>query len=180
MRNVEHIKEIVSMQQNFARITALPEPLPPDLLVEDALRMTIANPEQEGIEVIRDFAAEGWVFAERHKVLQILVNLIRNAINALHEGAPREKRLSVQIRRAGGATVAMTVADNGSGIAPENLTRIFGHGFTTRKDGHGFGLHTAALAAKEMGGSLTAQSDGLSRGATFTLELPLAQMEAAA
>jgi two-component system NtrC family sensor kinase len=60
------------------------------------------------------------------------------------------------------------------GIAPENLTRIFSHGFTTRTDGHGFGLHSAALAAQQMGGRLTAQSDGPGRGATFTLELPVA------
>jgi signal transduction histidine kinase len=67
----------------------------------------------------------------------------------------------------------MTVSDNGVGIASENLTRIFNHGFTTRKDGHGFGLHSGALAAREMGGALWAQSDGPGKGATFTLELPL-------
>jgi signal transduction histidine kinase len=64
------------------------------------------------------------------------------------------------------------VRDNGVGIAPENLTRIFGHGFTTKKDGHGFGLHSGALAAKEMNGSLTVHSDGVGQGAAFTLELP--------
>ena len=62
--------------------------------------------------------------------------------------------------------------DNGIGIPPENLTRIFNHGFTTRKDGHGFGLHSGALAAKEMGGSLTVHSGGTGQGAAFTLELP--------
>ena len=65
------------------------------------------------------------------------------------------------------------MADNGNGIAPENLSRIFAHGFTTKKDGHGFGLHSAARAAKEMGGSLAVQSEGPGRGATFTLELPV-------
>ena len=69
--------------------------------------------------------------------------------------------------------VRIAVTDNGVGIPTENLTRIFAHGFTTKKDGHGFGLHSGALAAQEMGGSLSAQSEGVGRGATFTLELPL-------
>jgi len=76
--------------------------------------------------------------------------------------------------------VRVIISDNGIGIAPENLERVFNHGFTTRKDGHGFGLHSSALAAKELGGALTAHSDGLDRGATFTLELPRAGVEAPA
>jgi signal transduction histidine kinase len=65
------------------------------------------------------------------------------------------------------------VIDNGSGIAPDNLTRIFQHGFTTRKDGHGFGLHSCSLAAKRLGGTLQATSEGPGKGATFALDLPL-------
>jgi signal transduction histidine kinase len=64
------------------------------------------------------------------------------------------------------------VADNGNGITPEHLARIFSHGFTTRKDGHGFGLHSCALAAQEMGGSLVVHSAGAGQGATFTLDIP--------
>jgi len=71
------------------------------------------------------------------------------------------------------------VIDNGIGIPPENMGRIFNHGFTTRDSGHGFGLHSAALAAQELGGSLRAESDGPGRGATFVLELPLAPAAAA-
>jgi C4-dicarboxylate-specific signal transduction histidine kinase len=108
----------------------------------------------------------------RHKVLQILVNLIRNAKDALAEGAPAEKRLTLGLACNGDDRVKVTVGDNGVGIPPENLTRIFQHGFTTRANGHGFGLHSSANAARAMGGSLTVQSDGPGRGATFTLELP--------
>ena len=73
--------------------------------------------------------------------------------------------------------VHVSVIDNGVGISPENLPRIFQHGFTTRKDGHGFGLHSGALAAKELGGTLTVHSDGVGKGATFTLTLPCAPKE---
>ena len=67
----------------------------------------------------------------------------------------------------------MEVTDNGEGIPKENLTRIFQHGFTTKKTGHGFGLHSGSNAAREMGGSLNVRSDGTGTGATFILELPL-------
>ena len=68
----------------------------------------------------------------------------------------------------------IAVIDTGIGISPENLTRIFAHGFTTRKDGHGFGLHSGALAAKELGGKLSVESAGLGQGASFVLDLPFA------
>jgi signal transduction histidine kinase len=179
-KNIEHIKHIVSMQQNYARTADFAEPMSPDSLVEDALGMTAANLGRHQIKVVRDCATTALVAAERHKVLQILVNLIRNAQHALDEGAPPEKRLVIRVHESGPGTVAITVTDNGVGILPENLTRIFSHGFTTRKDGHGFGLHSAALAAQQMGGRLIAASDGPSRGASFSLELPLAQLEVAA
>jgi signal transduction histidine kinase len=72
----------------------------------------------------------------------------------------------------GGDYVRIVVADNGVGIPKENLTRIFNHGFTTRKEGNGFGLHSGVLAAKEMGGRLVAAGEGTGHGATFTLKLP--------
>ena len=94
--------------------------------------------------------------------------------NTLDEKGLEEKRLEIQVNRTPVGNVSITVRDNGVGIAPENLTRIFGHGFTTKKDGHGFGLHSGALAAKQMNGSLSVYSDGLGKGASFTLELPAA------
>jgi len=113
---------------------------------------------------------------EKHKVLQILVNLIRNARHACEDSGHPEKRLTIQVRKSA-SVVRISVTDNGVGIPAENLTRIFNHGFTTRKSGHGFGLHSGAIAARETGGLLTAHSDGPGKGATFTLELPSATSE---
>ncbi len=175
VQHIEHIKEIVAMQQNYAKVFGVLEPVPPGSLVEDALRMNTAAFERHGVHVIQK-CDEGVppAFVDRHKVLQILINLFRNAKYAMDEQAPAEKRLEIHVHRVAGGNIAITVRDNGVGIAPENLTRIFGHGFTTKKDGHGFGLHSGALAAKQMNGSLSVQSDGPGRGATFTLELPSA------
>jgi signal transduction histidine kinase len=108
---------------------------------------------------------------ERHKILQILVNLIRNAKHACDESPKADSTIVLGVKTSGDR-IEVSISDNGVGIPPENLKRIFGHGFTTKKEGHGFGLHSAALAAKEMGGSLDVQSDGPNKGATFTLNLP--------
>jgi C4-dicarboxylate-specific signal transduction histidine kinase len=109
---------------------------------------------------------------DRHKVLQILINLVRNAKYACDEVERPDKRMTVRVFQEA-IRITISVADNGIGIPAENLTRIFNHGFTTRKNGHGFGLHSGAIAARELGGALHAHSDGPRQGATFTLELPL-------
>jgi C4-dicarboxylate-specific signal transduction histidine kinase len=127
------------------------------------------------VQVERDFPNVPKVLCEKPRVLQILVNLIRNAKYALDDGGHADKRLTLQLmHNPATQKVQIIVRDNGIGIPPENLARIFAHGFTTRKDGHGFGLHSAANAAKEMKGSLTAHSKGTGLGATFILELPVA------
>lgn len=171
--NIEHIKEIVAMEQSYARIAGVLESLNARDLVEDALRLNAGAMERHQVRVIRDYGeAPPMVTVDKHKVLQILVNLIRNAKYALEEAMPVEKRMTLRIETDREKRVRISVIDNGIGIAAENLTRIFEHGFTTRKEGHGFGLHSGALAARELDGSLTAHSDGPGKGATFILEFP--------
>ncbi len=172
VENIEHIKVIISMQQSFAKPAGVMEELEPKELMESALQINGPSLQRHGVELIREYAAVPKVPADRNKVLQILINLLTNARKALESNHRRNRTLRLSIR-PGENSVQLLIADNGMGIAAENLTRIFAHGFTTRKDGHGFGLHSSALAAKEMGGSLNARSEGLGKGATFTLELPL-------
>jgi PAS domain S-box-containing protein len=174
--NVEHIKEIVAMQQSYARRSGLSEIVDMRTLVEDSLRMNKGAFSRHGVTLVRDFHEVPPITVDKHKVLQILVNVIRNAKYACDESSSAEKRVTVRVRAANG-TMLIAVIDTGVGILPENLQRIFSHGFTTRKEGHGFGLHSCALAAKELGGSLQGESAGAGQGATFTLTLPLAQPE---
>jgi signal transduction histidine kinase len=176
-RNVEHIKEIVAMQQSYATFGGVKEMINVVNLVEDSLRISEGALSRHCVEVVREFDTVPSLNVEKHKILQILVNLLRNAKHACQDSDRADKRLTVRVTNGEGR-VKISVIDNGVGIPPENLTRIFNHGFTTRKDGHGFGLHSGALAAKEMGGSLTAHSDGPGQGATFTLELPSEPPEA--
>jgi PAS domain S-box-containing protein len=170
-KNIEHIKDIVMMQQSYAKVSGVTETVKASDLVEDALRMNAGALLRHDVAAIREFVEVPPITVEKQKVLQILVNLIRNAKQACHDSGRADKRLIVRLAN-GDDRIKISVVDNGIGIPRENLTRIFNHGFTTRKDGHGFGLHSGALAAKEMGGSLKVQSDGIGRGATFVLELP--------
>jgi len=172
-QHVEHIKEIVAMQQSYARFGGVLEKVDLAELTEMALKMDASSYARHGVKLLREFEATPPVMVDKHKVLQILGNLARNAKQACRDSAQPEKRVVVRIRRSGPDRVRIEVADNGVGIAAEDQTRVFSYGFTTRKDGHGFGLHSSALAAKEMGGTLIAQSDGKQKGACFVLELPL-------
>lgn len=176
-KNVDHIKEIVAMQQSYARTSGVIEAISIPDLVEDALRMNAGSLSRHDIDIARDYRSRPVVALEKHKVLQVLVNLIRNAKYACDESGRTDKLLTIRIETRG-EQVAILVIDNGVGIPPENLARIFNHGFTTRAQGHGFGLHSGANAAKEMGGSLVAHSDGPGLGATFTLTLPFKPAEA--
>ncbi len=170
--NVQHIKEIINMQQSYARVCGVEVSTTIDEVIQDAIQINQSGLERNGIEVIRKYAELGNVSVDKQRVLQILVNLIGNAKYALSESGKGEKLLTTKFYKHGEDLLGIEVIDNGVGISKENQTKIFRHGFTTKKDGHGFGLHSGALAATEMGGSLTVHSDGPGHRATFTLELP--------
>jgi len=174
-KGIDHIKEIVATQQSFSGATSFIEPVQIKDLMEDALRMSAASMARHQITVIKEFADAPLLLLDKHRVLQILINLIGNAKHAMDGVPDRSHQIALRIRitePADGPRLTIRVEDNGEGIGPENLPRLFAQGFTTRKNGHGFGLHSCALAAKEMNGTVTAHSEGSGRGAEFTLELP--------
>ncbi|MFY0526298.1 sensor histidine kinase [Archangium gephyra] len=176
-RYTEHIGDIVKVQQTHARTPRLNEPVSLAGLVADALRINSAALIRHQVKEERHLALFPPVLTDKHKVLMILVNLISNAKYAMDHMPVEQRRLCVKLERADTERVRIEVTDSGVGIAPEMLTRIFRYGFTTRPDGHGFGLHSSALAAQELGGSLQVHSDGPGKGATFTLELPYQSAE---
>ena len=171
-KNVDHIKTIVFMQQNFAQTGGVVELHSIPALIDDALRVHASGIEERQIRVVRQFEPVPDLLVDKHRVLQILVNLISNAKWALLGSSAPERVLTVGVHRNGDNRLRVSVADNGVGITAEDFNRLFRHGFTTRPDGHGFGLHSSILAARELGGDLLAQSEGLGCGASFTLELP--------
>ncbi|MES2944063.1 MAG: AAA family ATPase [Pseudomonadota bacterium] len=172
-RSVDHIKEIIAIQQTHAGTSSLMVSTQPHKLVEEALHMNAATLTRHHVCVVKEFAPLAEMELDKGRILQILVNLIGNAKQAMDGMVDREHRITLSVCLTQDQKLRIGVADNGVGIAPENLTRVFAHGFTTKKDGHGFGLHSAVIAAQEMGGVLTAHSDGPGTGAMFTLELPI-------
>jgi signal transduction histidine kinase len=177
-KSVEHIDSIVTMQQKYARTIGALEELPVPQLIDEALRLHAVSFERLGITLERDYAQVPPIVVDRHKLLQILMNLLSNARHALVESGVKDKHLRIRVRQApDGQHLLVEVTDNGVGIAPENMPRMFTQGFTTKKTGHGFGLHISALAATEMKGSLTCTSPGVGQGTTFTLELPMTGQE---
>ncbi len=172
MKNVTHIKNIIMMQQSLSYAIGVTDEIIVAELIEDAIALNKMAYEKAFIDIIRDYQKIKKVVIDKIRVFQILMNLVKNGIEAVIEGNKKDKKLFIRLDEKDDAHFIIEVSDNGSGIAPENITKIFSHRFTTKKTGHGFGLHTSALYAEELGGSLTATSDGIGQGATFTLTLP--------
>jgi signal transduction histidine kinase len=170
-QNVEHIKQIVAMQQSYAKAGGVVQNLRPAELMEEAMRMTQASTERHGVRFKTNFANVPLMETDRHQVLQILVNFISNAVQAVKARRDGERQIILTLGKETDR-IRFTVEDNGVGITADNLQKIFQHGFTTRKDGHGFGLHSGAIAARNLGGEVEVHSDGPGRGARFTLNLP--------
>jgi two-component system, LuxR family, sensor kinase FixL len=177
-KGIGHIMTIISRQQAEAKAVSGVEPIVPSELIEDALKLEAPSLARYEVEIQREHEPLPEVLLDRHKMFQIVINLITNARQALSE-APGPNRLTVRSGRTGDDQLFIEVSDNGIGIRGEHLKSMFSHGFTTKKNGHGFGLHASACAAADMRGRLTVHSDGPGRGATFRLVLPLATVGSA-
>lgn len=171
LRNsIDHIKNIIAQQQalgsamGFNEKTSIPE------VIEHCISLN--NNNHKMIDIIREYEPLKEVVIDKVKLMQIIVNLIKNGVDSLYESDIKEKTISVRTYEKNDFSFVIQVRDNGLGIKKENLSKIFTYGFTTKKTGHGFGLHASAVSAQEMGGGLTVTSDGVGSGATFTLILP--------
>lgn len=170
----EHAARIIAVQEPFAKMHAkLRELVSADKLMEDALKLKNGAFEKHGIEIDREYTSTTAVLVDRHKALQILLNLLTNAVDALRAAPRTDRRLRLRISKVDGVA-RIEVSDNGPGIDPRNLAKVFDQGFTTKLDGRGFGLHASANWARDLDGKLSVHSDGLGKGATFALELSAA------
>lgn len=170
VRRSEHVKEIIARQQTLARSAGAAEMTTAAALVDDALALTIDGLRRQGVEVCRRIDEVSFT-VDRHAALQILINFLKNAGEAMRQTPGGVVALSATRADDG---VIFAVTDQGEGIAPEHVERMFEHGFTTKADGHGFGLHHSVKMARAMGGDITCSSAGCGQGATFRLRLPVA------
>ncbi len=176
IRNVDHIKNVVRMQQFYAGTQQQQDCISLPEVIENALQMNAVGLERNNIEVLREYEDFGNIFIDKHRTIQILVNLIDNAEHALAQSPNKPKQLKIRVTKQN-HNVRIEISDNGIGIMPEDLNRIFDAGFTTKSSGHGFGLHGCLLATRDMNGTILAKSTGKNQGATFILDLPLNKTE---
>jgi C4-dicarboxylate-specific signal transduction histidine kinase len=169
--HVGHIRTIVAAQQTYARRGGVTEQVDIAELVDNAV--TIHFTSTPDVTIKREYEALPPVILDRHKLLQILGNLLSNARHALKDQTTGARVLTLRIHGRASGWFVVEVQDTGAGISGEAQKRIFEFGFTTKKDGHGFGLHSSSILAKELGGHLAGFSDGPERGAQFALRLPL-------
>lgn len=175
--NVDHIKDIVATQQSSAKLGGVTETIDIKQLVETAITASKGTLSNHGVTVVTDLDEDlPSLVSDKHNLLQILVNLISNAKDSLKESNSEIMEIAISARVEKEFAV-INVKDSGLGIAPANLAKIFQHGFTTKATGHGFGLHSSANFASELGGSMSVTSDGLGKGATFRLSIPLCREE---
>ena len=171
-RHLDHICTIVAQQQRHATGAQVIEKVNLSDLISDAILMSSSSLKNHNIELVRHFKEGMIVETDKHRVLQIIVNLLRNAKHACLDSNATPRRISVQATNTSTDNFSISVSDNGIGIAKENIVKLFTYGFTTREQGNGFGLHSCANSARELGGSLEVNSDGPGLGATFVLTLP--------
>jgi signal transduction histidine kinase len=170
---VQHIRALVDAQQTFATQTRLEEPTSIEQEFERALKLSESvGGGARDIEIRREVEPGLSLRTDRHRLLDILVNLVQNARQALGERCDAKPLLVLRACSGPTGIVRVEIEDNGCGISAEHQSQLFRHGFTTKSTGHGFGLHASANAATQLGGHLTAHSEGLGKGARFTLELP--------
>ena len=170
--HLQHVKTIVSMQQEYATGSQVIEEVDLAEVLDDAIKMSSGSLERHRISLVREFVPGIQIMLDKHRVMQILVNLIRNAKHAVQDMDIDSRMIKVVVNQPDKETVAIDIIDNGIGISADNMVNLFNYGFSTKSNGHGFGLHSGANSANELGGSLTVHSDGLGKGATFTLTLP--------
>ena len=170
-KSIQHVAQVIKVQQGCVGGRTSWDVVNPGDLVRDARELVVAS-GTSGTRIVEEFE-EAWpVRTHTGQAVQILANLIKNAFEAVALVAEDERKIELRVSNHDDGQVRVEVEDNGTGIRAEDAARIFHHGFTTKDDGHGFGLHGAALAAKALGGALSVHSDGPNKGAVFTLILP--------
>ncbi|MBW8014643.1 MAG: PAS domain-containing protein [Planctomycetes bacterium] len=171
--NIEHIKTVIRSQQSYAKVQTCEEIASIREIMEDAIKMNQTVLTNRKIDIVQEYDEIDYINIDRSRIMQITVNLIKNAAEALNESDVKNKRIAIKCNKTNEDQLKVEVIDNGIGIAPENIAKIFAYGYTTKPTGHGFGLHACVLSAKEIGGDLIAHSQGPGLGASFILTLPL-------
>ena len=174
MLSMQHIKEIVARQQSLSGQGGLKVRMNLKDVLHDAISLLAVQLKEFEIDVSCQVADSVWWTGDRVKLTQIILNILMNGQQAIMASVERNiRKLQIQVSQIHEHALRIDVIDNGIGMTEATLRGLFSYGFTTKENGHGLGLHASAVAAHEMGGTLTAHSDGMYLGSTFSLTLPI-------
>jgi C4-dicarboxylate-specific signal transduction histidine kinase len=140
-------------------------------VIDNAISLESGSIERHGLNVTTDYRATDTVVVQQTKLIHVLVNIFRNAKEAMTNNAFDDKSVEIKTWQEGDK-IFLSISDNGMGIDSEHMNKIFTQGFTTKRSGHGFGLHSTAIYMKEIGGSIRVSSEGEGKGTTFVLSFP--------
>lgn len=169
---IELINEIISAQQSYAGTGLNAESISLTDVVENALSLQAGSIERHGLHIEKDLQVTEQVVAQRSKLIHVLVNILKNAKEAMNDMDPNDKKIVIKTWQDS-QQVHLSISDNGQGIKNEHKDKIFTQGFTTKKNGHGFGLHSSANYMTEMDGNIKVNCNGEMKGAEFIISLPL-------
>lgn len=171
-RGINHIEEIIAVQQSYAGVMGLVEKVALSTMMDDVLKMHSEMFRKYKIKISKKYSKTIPILIEKGKLIQVFVNLLKNAKESLEAKDEKDRCITIDISEDN-QYQTVEITDNGAGISKENLTKIFSYGFSTKKDGKGFGLHTSALAMTELKGKLFAESDGKEKGTKFIMQVPI-------
>lgn len=177
VKNIQHIKDIISTQQSLNKISEMEQVILIDEVINESLLIIGLDNSQQNITIERKYAKIKPFMIDKVKLLQILVNVLRNAKEAVNASPKVTKEIIIKTVYLDKNRIVIHIIDNGVGVLAKDLKKVFIYGFTTKPNGHGFGLHSSALAVNGMGGQMHVHSDGPEMGATFTIELPAVNKE---
>lgn len=163
--------EVIDAQQDFAKVGRISEEVQLEQIIEDTLTLQAGSIERHDLDIEKEFADTDEVNVQKSKLIHILINLFSNAKDAMAKNDISQKKITIRTHQDE-ESVYLFISDSGTGIDDKNINKIFNHGFTTKENGHGYGLHTCANYMTEMGGSIKATSKGSGHGATFILTFP--------
>ena len=176
LKNIDHVRKVIQQQLSMSRDSGVVETFCLHDLIEQCIEINREKSKRVNATITFECPATLNLVTDRHKLQQVLINLVSNAIDALQHSEQGSGLIHI-VATSENETVQISITDNGIGISPENLEKVFSQGFTTKANGHGYGLHSCAMTAQVLGGTLNVDSQGDGFGACFRLVIPLSQLE---
>ncbi len=176
-KGLDHIMEIISLQQKYAGIRGFETREDVNELLKDSMEMMKDSLQKRNIHLEFDLIPSAPVFVNRNKLIQVFINIIKNAYEAIDAAPPENtKKISIATlleKKEETAYIQIIISDTGIGVPPDAADKVFRFNYSTKERGTGFGLHDAANYITAQDGMIRLHSEGIGKGASIIIWLPL-------